>query len=48
VVAEHLHTFFLMEPQLAKQYPELEAFKNKIHSLPQIAEYVKSRPQTIV
>ncbi|KAI6219714.1 Glutathione S-transferase-1 [Aphelenchoides besseyi] len=48
VVAEHLHTIFLMEPQFAEEYPSLTKFKNKIHTLPQIADYVRQRPNTIV
>ncbi|KAI6232874.1 Cytosolic glutathione S-transferase 2B [Aphelenchoides fujianensis] len=48
VIAEHLHSIFLMEPSFADQFPALALYKKKIHGLPQIADYVKRRSNTIV
>jgi hypothetical protein len=48
VVAEHLNTIFSLVPSLKLKYPELVNYMEKIHTIPQIAEYVKTRPVTSI
>lgn len=48
VVAEHLNTIFRIDKQLENKHPFLVKYMQSILSLPQITNYVKSRPQSIV
>jgi hypothetical protein len=48
VVAEHLNSIFQCDPSLKSKHPDLVNYMERIHSTPQIAEYVKSRPVTPV
>ncbi|KAI6197438.1 hypothetical protein M3Y94_01224400 [Aphelenchoides besseyi] len=48
VVAEHLHTIFSLDSTLKTENPDLALYVENIHSLPQIAKYVKERPQSKV
>lgn len=47
-IAEQVNTIFGLDPKQATEHPKLKAYLDKIHSLPQIASYIKSRPKTIV
>jgi hypothetical protein len=44
VVVEQINTIFKCDAFLKSHHPDLE----NIHSMPQVAEYVKSRPDTII
>ena len=46
VVAEFSLTSFSLAPELKATYPKSATFMEKIFALPQIAAYVKQRPQT--
>ena len=48
VVVEHIHTIFNINRKLAENYPALRAYRRKIHSLPGVAEYVKTRPESAI
>ena len=46
MIAEGLYTFHCMEPKIFENYPELIEHLNRVHSLPEIKEYVEARPKT--
>jgi glutathione S-transferase len=48
VVAEHLNTIFQIDESLKAKHPDLVKYMESIHSMPQIAEYVKSRPASFI
>ncbi|KAI1711874.1 glutathione S-transferase 1 [Ditylenchus destructor] len=48
VLAEVITTFNGLDPELAKKYPDLAKYVEKVHSVPQIKKYVESRPKAQV
>lgn len=45
-IAEGVNTLNGFAPDFFKKYPDLLAFKERVHSLPQLKEYIKTRKQT--
>lgn len=45
-VADYLNTIRGFEPDVIKQYAELEKFIDRVYSLPQLKKYISKRPET--
>jgi hypothetical protein len=48
VVVEQINTMFKCDASLKSHHLDLVKYLENIHSMPQVAEYVKSRPDTII
>lgn len=46
LIAEGLYSFYTMHPETFEQYPELVKLISKVHNLPELKEYVETRPKT--
>ena len=46
MIAEGLNTFYGMNPEIFEKYQELVALIKRVHNLPEIKEYVETRPKT--
>jgi len=44
IIADYFCTQKRIEPEMLKNYPELEAHYTKVHSLPQLKDYLANRP----
>ena len=42
-VAEFIHSFQQIDPEIQKKHPELISYKNRVYELPEIKEYVATR-----
>jgi len=48
VVSEFFNTISYMDPELWKQYSDLEEYRKRVQSLPQIKKYIESRKYSVV
>ncbi|KAH7702420.1 Nagst-1 protein, partial [Aphelenchoides avenae] len=48
VLAERLHTFELLKPDILKPYPKIKEYLNRVYNLPQTKDYIESRPKSNV
>lgn len=48
VIAEQLHTVCKVNAGIFDEYPELIKYKERVHSLPEVKEYVSARPDPLV
>ncbi|CAD5213124.1 unnamed protein product [Bursaphelenchus okinawaensis] len=47
VIAEHVQTIENLDPNLAATHPDLLDYKRRIHALPQLHNYLASRPHSV-
>ncbi|CAJ0570502.1 unnamed protein product, partial [Mesorhabditis spiculigera] len=48
-LADHLYTFMnYSKGDYTAQYPQLAAFKERIHATPRLREWIKDRPKTVI